>query len=48
VTVKMIKTGKTEKVNDSYGLRLISQGCAVLAKDPPTRKKRAKATGGEA
>lgn len=48
MTIKMIKTGKTEKVNDSYGLRLISQGLAVLAKEPASPKKRAKATGGEA
>lgn len=31
--VKQIKTGKVISVNDSYGIRLIEQGQAVLVKE---------------
>ncbi|MBR6570362.1 MAG: hypothetical protein IKK75_07910 [Clostridia bacterium] len=48
--VKLIKTGEIREVNDSYGLRLLTQGQAVLAKNTPadkkaTEKKTAKAEG---
>lgn len=39
--VKILKTGKTMDVNTSYGLRLITQGKAIMA--PRARKKAAKA-----
>lgn len=38
--VKIIKTGKTEEVNDSYGARLVEQGKAVI---DHTKQKAAKA-----
>ena len=33
----ILKNGKTQEVNDSYGLRLITQGRAVMA--APDKKK---------
>lgn len=39
--VKLIKTGEVREVNDSYGLRMLTQGQAVLAKDTPADKKAA-------
>lgn len=41
MTVKMIKTGEVCEVNDSYGLRMITQGQAVLVKEAPAQKKQA-------
>lgn len=38
--VKIIKTGETMNVNDSYGLRLITQGHAVPVKSSPSPKKK--------
>lgn len=46
MNVKIIKTGETAKVNDSYGMRLIEQGKAVLA--PETKKPARKAAKTEA
>lgn len=40
--VKIIKTGETKTVNNSYGMRLIGQGRAVLAKDTSAEKKQEK------
>lgn len=37
--VKLIKTGAVCEVNDSYGLRLLTQGQAVLAKEDSADKK---------
>ena len=41
MNVKIIKTGTFAKVSDSYGMRLIEQGKAVLA--PETKKPAKKA-----
>lgn len=48
--VKMIKTGEVKTVNDSYGLRLITQGQAVVVKtaaEKKPEKKPSKAAAGE-
>lgn len=45
LTVKMLDTGNTECVNDSYALRLYEQGKAVIVKPAP--KKPAKAAPAE-
>ena len=37
--VKFVKTGKTEEFDDSYGVRLIEQGRAVLAEPEPFMNK---------
>lgn len=45
MNVKIIKTGEVEKVNPSYGMRMIEQGKAVLAQDSqkkPVKKDVAK------
>lgn len=39
--VKIIKTGKTEDVSESYGSRLIEQGKAVLFTEKVTADKTA-------
>ena len=44
MTVKILATGKTEDVNDSYGARLVEQGRAVLE---PAKKKPAAETAKE-
>lgn len=44
MNVKIIKTGEVRTVNDSYGLRMITQGQAVLAKDSAAEKKQTKKT----
>ena len=40
--VKIIETGKTEDVSESYGSRLIEQGKAVLFTDKVTTDKAAR------
>lgn len=37
--VKLIKTGEIREVNDSYGLRMLTQGQAVLAKNAAADKR---------
>lgn len=37
MTLRMTKTGETVKENDSYALRLIEQGKAVVVHDEPKR-----------
>ncbi len=46
--VKIIKTGEVKTVNDSYGLRMLTQGQAVLSKGSSSANKRKSAkTAGE-
>ncbi|MDD3881895.1 MAG: hypothetical protein PHI27_06550 [Eubacteriales bacterium] len=49
--VKLLKTGETVTVNDSYGARLIEQGKAVYAdkesKSGPVKKEAAAKPAGE-
>lgn len=37
--IKLIKTGKVCEVNNSFGLRMITQGQAVLVTETSTPKK---------
>ena len=37
MTLRMTKTGETVKENDSYALRLIEQGKAVVVHDEPKK-----------
>lgn len=48
MNVKIIKTGKVETVNASYGMRLIEQGKAVLAPESTKKPKKDAAKAGDA
>lgn len=47
MTIKVIQTGETTQVNDSYGARLIEQGDAVLCKTETGEKSEPVKKGGK-